>query len=281
LNELTVHAPAKINLALKILRRRADGYHDIQSILQKVSLYDTLSLKLSPLQGITVTADDPSIPTDSRNLAYRAADLLLKQQKITPGISIHIKKRIPAGAGLGGGSSNAAATLTGLNKLLRCNLPETELLRLGVEIGADVPFFIYDKPSALAEGIGEQLSPVTIQVPLWLVIVFPGFSISTKWAYENYRVLTNEGKNIRIPRSFEQLNSVLHILSNDLENVVTKQYPEIQEIKHTLIQAGACGSLMSGSGSSVFGIFPDEQQAQEALTLPVTPANRVFIAHSL
>jgi 4-diphosphocytidyl-2-C-methyl-D-erythritol kinase len=281
LNELTVHAPAKINLALKILRKRADGYHDIKSILQKVSLYDTLSLKRSPLQGITVTADDPSIPTDSRNLAYRAADLLLKQQKITPGISIHIKKRIPAGAGLGGGSSNAAATLTGLNKLLRCNLTETELLRLGVEIGADVPFFIYDKPSALAEGIGEQLSPVTIQVPLWLVIVFPGFSISTKWAYENYRVLTNEGKNIRIPPYFEQLNSVLHILSNDLENVVTKQYPEIQEIKHTLIQAGACGSLMSGSGSSVFGIFPDEQQAQEALTLLGTPANRVFIAHSL
>jgi len=281
LNELTVHAPAKINLALKILRKRADGYHDIKSILQKVSLYDTLSLKLSPLQGITVTADDPSIPTDSYNLAYRAAVLLLKQQKITPGISIHIKKRIPAGAGLGGGSSNAAATLTGLNKLLRCNLPETELLRLGVEIGADVPFFIYDKPSALAEGIGEQLSPVKIQVPLWLVIVFPGFSISTKWAYENYRVLTNEGKNIRIPRSFEQLNSVLHILSNDLENVVTKQYPEIQEIKHTLIQAGACSSLMSGSGSSVFGIFPDEQQAQEALTLVSTPANRVFIAHSL
>jgi len=281
LNELTVHAPAKINLALKILRKRADGYHDIKSILHKVSLYDTLSLKLSPLQGITVTADDPSIPTDSRNLAYRAADFLLKQQKITPGISIHIKKRIPAGAGLGGGSSNAAATLTGLNKLLRCNLTETELLSIGVEIGADVPFFIYDKPSALAEGIGEQLSPVTIQVPLWLVIVFPGFSISTKWAYENYRVLTNEGKNIRILRSFKQLNSVLHILINDLENVVTKQYPEIRKIKHTLIQAGACSSLMSGSGSSVFGIFPDEQQAQEALTLVSTPANRVFIAHSL
>lgn len=281
MNELTVHAPAKINLALKILRKRADGYHDIKSILQKVSLYDTLSLKRSPLQGITVTADDPSIPTDSRNLAYRAADLLLKQQKITPGISIHIKKRIPAGAGLGGGSSNAAATLTGLNKLLRCNLTENELLSIGVEIGADVPFFIYDKPSALAEGIGEQLSPVTIQVPLWLVIVFPGFSISTKWAYENYRVLTNEGKHIKILCSFKQLNSVLHILSNDLENVVTKQYPEIQEIKRTLIQVGACGSLMSGSGSSVFGIFPDEQQAQEALTLLGTPANRVFIAHSL
>ena len=281
MNELTVHAPAKINLALKILRRRADGYHDIQSILQKVSLYDTLSLKLSPRQGITVTADDPSIPTDSYNLAYRAADLLLKQQKSTSGISVHIKKRIPAGAGLGGGSSNAAATLTGLNKLLQCNLTETDLLRLGAEIGADVPFFIYDQPSALAEGIGEQLSPVKIQVPLWLVIVFPCFSISTKWAYENYRVLTNEGKNIRIFRYFKHLNSVLHILINDLENVVTKQYPEIQEIKHTLIQAGACGSLMSGSGSSVFGIFPDEQQAQKALTLVSTPANRVFIAHSL
>jgi len=281
LNELTIYAPAKINLALKIIRRRADGYHDIQSILQKVSLYDTLSFKLSSHQGITVTTDDPSIPTDSSNLAYRAADLLLKQQKITPGISIHIKKRIPAGAGLGGGSSNAAATLSGLNKLLRCNLTESDLLRLGVEIGADVPFFIYDKHAALAEGIGEQLSPVKIHVPLWFIIVFPGFSISTKWVYENYRVLTNKRKNIKILSSFKQLKAVLHILSNDLENVVTQQYPEIQKIKRTLIQAGACGSLMSGSGSSVFGIFPDEQHAQEALTLLSTPANRVFIAHSL
>ncbi len=281
MNELTVYAPAKINLALKILRRRADGYHDIQTILQKVSLYDTLSIKLTAHQGITVTADDPSIPTDSRNLAYRAADLLLKQQKITPGITIHIKKLIPAGAGLGGGSSNAAATLSGLNKLLRCKLTESDLHRLGVAIGADVPFFLYDKPSALAEGIGEQLSPVKIQIPLWLVIVFPGFSISTKWVYENYRVLTNVRKNIIIFSSFKQLKTVLHILSNDLENVVTQQYPEIEKIKRTLIQAGACGSLMSGSGSSVFGIFPDEHRAQEALSLLGTPASRVFIAHSL
>jgi len=281
LNELTVQAPAKINLTLKILRKRADGYHDIQSILQKVSLYDTLLLTCTPLQGITVTADDPSIPTDARNLAYRAADLLLTQQKIARGISIHIKKRIPAGAGLGGGSSDAAATLTGLNKLLRCNLTEAELLKLGVQIGADVPFFIYDKPAALAEGIGEQLSPVKIQVPLWLAIIFPGFSISTKWVYDNCRVLTNKVKNIRICRSFKQLNTVLHILRNDLEIVVDQQYPEIQIIKRTLIQAGACGALMSGSGSSVFGIFADEHHAQEALTLFGTPTNRVFVAHSL
>jgi 4-diphosphocytidyl-2-C-methyl-D-erythritol kinase len=281
LNELTVYAPAKINLALKIVRKRADGYHEIQSIMQKVSLYDTLSLKLSPNQGISVTADDPSIPTDSSNLAYRAANLFLKRQKIILGISIHIKKRIPAGAGLGGGSSNAAATLSGLNKLLGCNLTESDLLRLGVEIGADVPFFIYDKHTALAEGIGERLSPVKIHVPLWLVIVFPGFSISTKWVYENYRVLTNKRKNIRLFRSIRRFNTVINILINDLESVVTYQYPEIQKIKHALIQAGACGSLMSGSGSSVFGLFPDEQHAQEALTLLSTPANRVFIAHSL
>ena len=113
------------------------------------------------------------------------------------------------------------------------------------------------------------------------VIVFPGFSVSTKWAYENYKVLTNEGKNIKILRSFKQLKMVLQILCNDLENVVTQQYPEIQTIKRTLIKAGACGSLMSGSGSSVFGIFPDKRHAQEALALLGTPANRVFISHSL
>lgn len=281
MSELTVSAPAKVNLVLKIIRKRADGYHDIQSILQKVSLYDTLVLKLDSRKGIRITTDNASVPADAANLAYQAAELFLRQQKIVTGLSIHIKKRIPVGAGLGGGSSNAAAMLAGLNNLLNCNLKESALFRMGIKIGADVPFFIYGMPAALAEGIGERLTPVKIDMPLWFIIVFPGFSISTKWAYENYKVLTNTGKPISILRHFKRINDVLSVLGNDLESIVSRRYPEIQHIKHILIQAGACGSLMSGSGSAVFGIFSDEQRAREAFRLLNMPSYKVFIVRSL
>lgn len=281
MSELTVHAPAKINLVLKIIRKRADGYHDIQSILQKVSLYDTLVLKSDSRQGIRVTTDNPLVPTNASNLAYQAADLFLRQQKIVTGLSIHIKKRIPVGAGLGGGSTNAAATLAGLNNLLNCNVEQTALFSLGIKIGADVPFFINNMPAALAEGIGERLTPVKIDIPLWIIIVFPGFSISTKWAYENYKVLTNTNKKINMLRHFKGVNDVIGVLGNDLESIVTRRYPEIQKIKHILLQAGACGALMSGSGSAVFGIFSDEQHAREAFQLFRMPSYKVFIVRSL
>ncbi len=281
MNELLIHAPAKINLGLKVLRKRADGYHDIQSILQKVSLYDTLLLKLDDRQGIRITTDTPAVPTDAGNLAFLAADSFLKQQKIAAGLSIHIKKRIPVGAGLGGGSTDAAATLAGLNKLLNCNLQDIELHRLAIKLGADVPFFIYHAPTALAEGIGEQLTPVTIDAPLWFLLIFPGFSISTKWAYENYRLLTNSCEKISISRHLTGVNDVIGVLHNDLERVVTQRYPEILKIKHTLIQAGARGSLMSGSGSAVFGIFDDAQHARDTLKRLYMPDYKVFMVRSL
>jgi len=282
LNELTLSSPAKINLALRIVKKRVDGYHEIQTILQKISLYDEIKLQLTSQKGIAVTTDDPSIPSDSGNLAYRAAQIFLQSAHIEAGISIHIRKQIPAGAGLGGGSSNAAAVLTGLNKLLVCNLTDAVLKKLGLMLGADVPFFIYTKNTARAGGIGERLSPVTLERPLWFIVIYPGFSVATAWAYRNYKILTKDIKHIRLPCSIKDSNHVLSFLANDLEQVVFEHYPEVKTIRDDLLQAGAIGSLMSGSGSSVFGIFPDREQAQKALSqLTLSPFQRVFIVKSL
>jgi len=282
LNELTLLSPAKINLALRIVKKRADGYHELRTILQKISLYDEIKLRLTSPQGISVTTDDPTIPNDSENLAYRAAQAFIQSVNIEAGISIHIKKRIPAGAGLGGGSSNAAAVLAGLNELLGCNLTRARLKYLGLTLGADVPFFIHAGNTAKAGGIGERLSAVTLEKPLWFIVIYPGFSIATAWAYRNYKILTKAVKHIRLPRSIKDSTQVLSFLTNDLEQVVLKPYPEIRKIKDDLIRVGAAGSLMSGSGSSVFGIFPDRKQALKAFAqLTRSPLQRVFIVKSL
>lgn len=278
MDALTVFTPAKINLALKILRKRADGYHELQTILQKISLYDEIELQLSPRQGISVTADDPAIPGDQRNLAYRAAQALFQRTSIAAGVAIHIKKKIPAGAGLGGGSSDAAAVLTALNKLLDCKLTMSELIELGLTLGADVPFFIYPGTTALAEGIGERLSPVTLRQSFWALVLYPGFSVETAWAYSNYKILTNKINHIKIQNSIRDIHQLLPLMENDLEQVVIELHPEIQKIKDELITAGAYGSLMSGSGSSVFGLFPDEKRARKAVaTLTRFPHQKVFI----
>ena len=279
---LTIRSPAKLNLALRIVGKRADGYHELQTIMQKISLYDEIELRLSSRQGISVTTDDPSVPSDERNLAYQAALKILESAHISTGVAIHIRKNIPAGAGLGGGSSNAAAVLKGLNKLLGCKLTSSSLKKLGVTLGADVPFFLYTKNTARAGGIGERLSPVTIERPLWFIVIYPGFSVATAWAYRNYKILTNKIKHIKLPNSISDINQVLLYLVNDLEQVVLGQYPEIKKIKNDLIKAGACGSLMSGSGSSVFGIFPDEKRAQRALSaITLSPHQKVFIVQSI
>ena len=281
MDALTVFAPAKINLALKILRKRADGYHELQTILQKISLYDEIELQLSPRQGISVTTDDPAIPGDQSNLAYRAAQAFFQKTRIAAGAAIHLRKKIPAGAGLGGGSSDAAAVLTGLNKLLDCKLTASELTELGLRLGADVPFFIYPGNTALAEGIGERLSPVTLHESFWALVLYPGFSVATAWAYRNYKILTNKINHIKLQNSIRDIHQLLPLMENDLEQVVIQQHPEIQKIKDDLIRAGAYGSLMSGSGSSVFGLFPDEKRAQQAVaTLTRFPHQKVFIVQS-
>jgi 4-diphosphocytidyl-2-C-methyl-D-erythritol kinase len=282
LNELTLLSPAKINLALRILRKRSDGYHEIQTIVQQVSLYDEITLQIFHGNSIAITADDSKIPADSSNLAYRAAQLVLDHTKRSTGVSIHIKKRIPAGAGLGGGSSNAAATLKGMNTLLACNLSNKDLQKLGITLGADVPFFLCGYTAACAEGIGEILQHFSVKMPLWFVIIFPGFSVSTAWAYGHYNILTNQPKYNKFQNSIKDLQCVKSLLTNDLEQVVVPQYPEIKKLKESLITAGACGSLMSGSGSSVFGVFQNEEQARQALaSISLTGEQKAFVVQGL
>lgn len=285
MDSLTLHSPAKINLRLEILHKRNDGYHEIQTIFQKISLYDEITLQVSSYKGINLTIDDPSIPADNNNLAYKAASHLCKDQKLFCGISIHIKKKIPLGAGLGGGSSNAATTLMGLNRLLKLNLTDKYLQQLSRSLGADVPFFLSRYGTANATGIGEKIKPLELHPKLWFLVVFPNFSISTKWAYRMFsknKLLTKNRKKFIQLRFLKDFDYVMSILLNDFERVVFHAYPEIQRIKKNLIEVGAAGSLLSGSGSSVFGVFSTKKETEKALSMLPDQANhRTFIVHSL
>ena len=265
MNSIELFSHAKINLRLDILGKRPDGYHDIRTVFQKITLGDKLTIAVT--KGATeVTCDSNQVPHNEGNLAYTAARTLLDRYKIKDGVKITIRKQIPVAAGLGGGSSNAAATLMGVNQLFGLGLSAEKLMGIGKKIGADVPFFIFGK-SARATGIGEILEPMEIAPPLWLLLITPDFPISTAWTYGSLRRnLTNRENNINIRDCINHLDEVIAILSNDLEKVAISRYPVIQTIKDELLEKGARGSLMSGSGPTVFGIFASEAEAQEAHT---------------
>ncbi len=282
MEKLVIRAPAKVNLHLKIIRKRADGYHEISTIFQKVGLFDELTLQKTSAPGISLTVDNPVVPSDSTNLVYRAAELIMGHCGADRGVDIKLHKHIPAGAGLGGGSSDAAATLVGLNRLFDLGLSLQNLQKLALKLGADVPFFLTPWPTACATGVGEILQQAHLYPKLWYVIVFPGFSISTAWAYTTFSqdiLLTNQRKNIILSNSIEDLAQVCKLLQNDFELVVIPRHPEIAAIQKGLMQAGASGALLSGSGSSVFGIFENRQDCRKAATqLSKTITGDIFIA---
>ena len=288
---MKIRAPAKINLSLRVVGRRADGYHLLDTIMVPVSLYDELEIrklrrttksKKLALPEIKVTCQHPSVPAGENNLAYRAARLLLARAKSDQSIEIRIRKRIPVGAGLGGGSTDAAATLVGLNRLLKLRLSDAQLERLALRLGADVPFFIRARP-ARARGIGERLSPLGRLIRLWIVIVYPGFAVSTAWVYGNLpRKLTKDGLNTSIANSSTAFDNLATLLVNDLESVTLKRYRKIGSIKQNLLRLGAAGSLMSGSGSSVFGLFRSKRKAEEAFRrLRQEEEAQAFVVHVL
>jgi len=290
MNESVVlESPAKINLRLEILGKREDGYHELKTIFQKISLCDTLHFSLKNGRGISMTADHPDLPVGKTNLIYRAAQSILKKSNYKGGVAVQIKKRIPLGAGLGGGSSNAAATLKGLNQLLETNLSRKELMELGLKIGADVPFFFL-KGAALGSGIGERLKK--IEVPdLWFVLIYPNFEVSTRWAYQNFdnrrkgKALTNQQLHINLDKFLKTPERVSQILFNHLEAVVSKEYPQVDVMKKMLFSAGAMGALMTGSGPTVFGLFPEATIATRAYKEIEKLASKkgwaVFKAHSI
>ena len=253
-----------MNLRLEVLRRRGDGYHEIRTILQRISLSDRLSISLKREKGISVITDSPRLPVDEGNLAYRAASSLLEEAEARVGVEVHIQKRIPISSGLGGGSSNAASTLMGLNRILKLNFSKGRLMEIGARIGADIPFFMLER-TAMATGIGEKLEPLEIRPSIWLVLVNPGWEVSTRWAYEglNFK-LTKRPIHIKLPPFFSDIGQVAHILHNDLESVTIPAYPEIDGMKAELLSQGAVGSLMTGSGPTVFGLFPHNNEAESA-----------------
>lgn len=261
-----VKSPAKINLGLKVIKKRADEYHDIETIFQMINLYDVVILRESS-DRITLCSDNNAIPLDERNLAYRAAQTLREKIGIKKGVKIEIYKHIPISAGLGGGSSNAAVTLVGLNYLWDLNLSPDDLLPLASSLGADVPFFLAG-PTAMGKGRGDELQNLHLKSKFYVILINSGLTISTKWVYDNIELkLTKNGNDIKILKFMfeeDEIEKGAGLLFNDLESVVAERYSIINEMKEALLSAGALGASMSGSGSTVFGIFKDCHSAERA-----------------
>jgi len=281
---LKILSPAKINLRLEVLGKREDGYHEIRGIFQKIHLADEIEVSLKRDPGIFLSCSDPELPQGEDNLAFRAALLLLSQTEKKTGIRITLEKRIPPASGLGGGSSNAASVLIALNRLMKLHLTPELMMEMGEKLGADVPFFLFPGKTALAEGIGEKLKAISLKPRLYLVLVNPPIPISTPFAYQRLnRQLTKKPEDIiNIPSKIEGLSDLIPLLSNDFEEVIFFLYPEIKEIKERLVMEGAEGSLMSGSGSTVFGIFGDRREALKAYQrLKLETDWKVFFTRSI
>lgn len=318
LHTLRLDSPAKVNLRLEILMRREDGYHEIRTIFQKISLHDTLHFSLRPDKGIRIITTQPGLPTGRKNLVYRAVKSLLERADYRGGVEVVIEKRIPLGGGLGGGSSNAATALKALNHLLKLKLGQKELMEEGRKIGADVAFFLF-KGAAIGTGIGERLRKIALPT-LWYLLIYPNFEVSTRWAYQNVLLtrraeenspfekklrnhsseaiprkehpfswggegLTKTKYHINLRKLLKSSRGISGLLYNDLEGVVSTRYPEITLMKEMLLSAGATGALMSGSGPTVFGLFSGEKKAKEGywqLERKVRARGwKIFQAHSL
>lgn len=258
----TLQAPAKINYRLDVLGKRADGYHDLRMIMQQLDLCDRIAINLSDKPGIRINCNAAGVPNNEKNIAWKAANLLyqLTEQKV--GIEIIIEKNIPVAAGLGGGSSDCAAVLCGVNQLLNLGLSKTELMQKAVTLGADVPFFLFAK-TALAEGIGEQLSSLTKIPTAWVLLVNPGLPVSTAWVYQHFK-MPSDRVLPDLATGFDSLDELVSILSNDLESVTIQKHPLISDIKKQLVDFGAAAAMMSGSGPTVFALFADETTAKDA-----------------
>lgn len=262
MKSLTLKAPAKVNYVLDVIRRRPDGYHDLRMVMQRVNLCDEITISLTDTPDITVTCGKNGVPDGPGNIAWKAARILLDMAGTGQGAEITIAKNIPVAAGLGGGSSDAASVLMGMNELLGLGMSDQRLMEIGVKLGADVPFFVFKK-TALAEGIGEQLSAMPDMPPTWVLLVNPGVHVSTGWVYRNLQ-LTNRDELAKLPYFYGTIEDICSILSNDLESVTIPAFPVIAEIKATMMRSGALGAMMSGSGPTVFGLFPDRSTAEQA-----------------
>ncbi|MBK1811452.1 4-(cytidine 5'-diphospho)-2-C-methyl-D-erythritol kinase [Clostridium sp. YIM B02505] len=263
---MILKAYAKINIALDVIGKREDGYHLLRMIMQTIDLYDVVHInKELNSNDIIITCDNPFIPTDGRNLCYKAAKLFKEKYNISSGVKIDIIKKIPMSAGMAGGSTDAAAVIKGMNDIFEINATEEELLALGLQIGADVPYCMKGG-TALCEGIGEQIKPLKSFKNYILVVVKPPFGVSTKEVYGLLDV-KRIYKHPRINNLIHEMNSgnikfVAENMKNVLENVTIRKHPLIKGIKYSMINLGCLGTLMSGSGPTVFAFFEDMVKAQ-------------------
>jgi len=262
-----ISAPAKINLNLYITGKRDDGYHELVTRMQKIDLCDRLYLEITDTGDIEISCDSEEIPADDSNLAVMAAIKYFNCCGSVSGKGLRIKllKNIPVGAGLGGGSSDAAAVLKGLNAMLEGPLSDDVLLDLGRELGADVPFLLSDRAAAIATGVGDTLETVASVDYYHYLLVNPGFQVSTRWVYENYRLTKRNKKSMfQGSQNIEFGPFSADELHNDLEQVTLAHYPVLEQIKDSLMKEGAAGTLMSGSGPTVFGMFAKREKAEIA-----------------
>ncbi len=268
MDKINAVARAKINIALDVLGKRPDGYHDLRMIMQTVNLCDSIVIEKSRENGIKLTSNLSWLPCDERNLVYRAADEMIKRCGIRGGVNIELKKRIPAAAGLAGGSADCAATLVGMRSLFGVTLPNNELMKIGEKLGADVPFCLM-RGTAIAEGKGEILTPLPPFPDTFVLLAKPPINVSTPLVFKEYsdaevtqrpdiEKLTDYIKN-------GDLDGICGAMCNVLESVTVKNYPIIADIKRTMLETGARGSMMSGSGPTVFGFYDSYEQGLAAL----------------
>ena len=267
MDNISLKALAKINLGLDVVRRRDDGYHEVRMIMQTVNLFDRLEIKKIKEPEIKIHTNLFFLPVNENNLVYKAAKLLIDEFGIQEGVDVGLTKKIPVAAGMAGGSTDAAAMLFGMNRLFGLGLSKKQLMERGVKIGADVPYCIM-RGTALAEGIGEELSPLPAMVKCPVLIAKPQISVSTKFVYQNLK-LDDKTVHPDIDRLIEDirnkdLKAVSDHMGNVLESVTIPNYPVISQIKEQMMDSGAVGSMMSGSGPTVFGLFDDSRTAQLA-----------------
>lgn len=267
MNQINLKAMAKINLGIDVVSKRPDGYHEVRMIMQTINLYDQIYIRKIKRPGITIKTNLYYLPINENNLVYRAAKMLIDEFNIKQGVFINLKKFIPVSAGMAGGSSDAAATLYGLNRMFQLGLTKKQLMERGVQLGADVPYCIM-RGTALAEGIGEKLTPLPPMPRCRILIAKPNVSVSTKYVYDNLDA-NNMEYHPDIDRVIEGLQEgdlykTAASMENVLETVTIGRYPIISQIKEMMIHYGAINALMSGSGPTVFGIFDDESKARVA-----------------
>lgn len=283
MGEIILNSYGKINLALDVLYKRDDGYHEINTIMQQINLKDTIKLK-DIKEGIIIESNQKGVPLDNTNLVYKAWEEIVKKTGVNRGIHIVIDKNIPIAAGLAGGSSNAAATMKGLNTLWGLNLSQEELMEIGVNIGADVPFCILGG-TAYAQGIGEKLTPLNKFSNKLVLLANIDVSIPTAYVYESLNLDAKDNK-IDINKLIEYIQKdnlplLAQNMFNVMEQVVISKYPILEEIKRTMMTHGALGSLMSGSGPTVFGLFDDESKLYSCKRELKKYVNRIFVCKTI